>query len=84
MPGGVVLDPFTGSGSTGVAAVEQGHPFVGVEVTEHYQQVAADRLAQATPAEPGHAVLDSGVGDQVAAVLQSRTVLDRPRPYPLG
>ncbi len=30
-PGGVVLDPFAGSGSTGIAAVLEGRPFVGIE-----------------------------------------------------
>lgn len=49
-PGGVVLDPFTGSGSTGVAALSSGRDFVGVELSEHYAAVARDRLAAA--AEP--------------------------------
>ena len=35
-PGGVVLDPFMGPGTTGVAAVIEGRRFVGVEITEHY------------------------------------------------
>jgi site-specific DNA-methyltransferase (adenine-specific) len=44
VPGGVVLDPFTGSGSTGVAALQSGRPFVGVEATEHYAATARGRL----------------------------------------
>jgi site-specific DNA-methyltransferase (adenine-specific) len=39
-----VLDPFMGSGTTGVAAIKQGKHFTGIEVTEHYFQVAVDRL----------------------------------------
>jgi site-specific DNA-methyltransferase (adenine-specific) len=43
--GGTVLDPFAGSGSTGVAALQQGRSFVGVELSEHYHGIAAERLA---------------------------------------
>jgi site-specific DNA-methyltransferase (adenine-specific) len=43
-PGGVVLDPFMGSASTGVAALIEGRRFVGVEMGEHYAEVAANRL----------------------------------------
>jgi site-specific DNA-methyltransferase (adenine-specific) len=45
--GGVVLDPFAGSGTTGVAALEEGRRFVGIEDSEHYAAVARDRLAAA-------------------------------------
>ncbi len=43
-PGGLVLDPFAGSGTTGVAALNEGRKFIGVELTEHYAEVAANRL----------------------------------------
>jgi len=46
VPGGTVLDPFTGSGSTGVAALLEGRQFVGIEVTPHYWQIADTRLAE--------------------------------------
>lgn len=42
--GGTVLDPFTGSGSTGVAALREGRQFVGVELSSHYADVAERRL----------------------------------------
>lgn len=42
--GGVVLDPFTGSGSTGIAAVLEGRPFVGIEREGEYADVACARL----------------------------------------
>ncbi|WP_035800279.1 DNA-methyltransferase [Kitasatospora mediocidica] len=41
---GVVLDPFTGSGSTGVAALREGRRFVGAELSPHYADVAEQRL----------------------------------------
>lgn len=45
--GGTVLDPFAGSGTTGVAALAEGRRFIGVEITDHYAEVAANRLRQA-------------------------------------
>lgn len=42
--GGTILDPFAGSGTTGVAALIEGRQFIGVEMTEHYAKIAADRL----------------------------------------
>lgn len=50
-PGGTVLDPFAGSGSTGLAALAAGLSFVGVELTEHYAEVARQRLTE-VGAEP--------------------------------
>jgi site-specific DNA-methyltransferase (adenine-specific) len=46
-PDGLVLDPFAGSGSTGVAALTEGRSFVGIEQSEHYHRVACERLAAA-------------------------------------
>jgi len=43
-PGGIVLDPFAGSGSTGVAAVEEGFRFVGIELDPEYAKIATARL----------------------------------------
>lgn len=50
-PGGLVLDPFAGSGSTGVAAVEEGREFVGVEREAAYVETARRRLAAASDAQ---------------------------------
>lgn len=46
-PGGVVLDPFTGSGSTGKAAILEGFDFIGIELTEDYLPIIEGRLAHA-------------------------------------
>ncbi|NYI03447.1 DNA-methyltransferase [Allostreptomyces psammosilenae] len=43
-PGGTVLDPFTGSGTTGVAALREGRQFIGVELSDHYATIAEARL----------------------------------------
>ncbi|PYC83437.1 DNA methylase [Streptomyces tateyamensis] len=45
--GGTVLDPFAGSGTTGVAALTEGRNFVGCEITPHYAAIARPRLAEA-------------------------------------
>lgn len=39
-----ILDPFMGSGTTGLAAINQGKQFVGIETSPHYFKVAVDRL----------------------------------------
>ena len=46
--GGVVLDPFFGSGTTGLAAQEQFKHWVGIELNPEYIEIANRRLAQKT------------------------------------
>lgn len=48
-----ILDPFMGSGSTGVAALLEGRSFVGIERHEPYFEVACRRLRQVTGEAPG-------------------------------
>jgi site-specific DNA-methyltransferase (adenine-specific) len=43
-PGGVVLDPFMGSGTTGEASIKSGHSFVGFENNPEYFEIAKHRL----------------------------------------
>lgn len=45
---GVILDPFLGSGSTGVAALRENLLFVGIEREEAYCEIAARRLEAET------------------------------------
>ena len=46
-PGGTVLDPFMGSGSTGVAAQAEGMRFIGIEQDQTYFDIANHRLKKA-------------------------------------
>jgi hypothetical protein len=46
-PGGTVLDPFAGSGSTGVACVHEGMDFIGCEQDESYLNIARSRINHA-------------------------------------
>ena len=44
-PGGIVLDPFAGSGSTGKGAVLEGFRFIGIEREAEYVEIARARIA---------------------------------------
>lgn len=46
-PGGLILDPFAGSGSTGVAALLEGRSFLGIEREAGYVEAARGRLSTA-------------------------------------
>jgi site-specific DNA-methyltransferase (adenine-specific)/modification methylase len=48
-PGTVVVDPYMGSGTTGVAAVQLGLPFIGCEIDPTHFATARRRIAAATP-----------------------------------
>ncbi|MPS42741.1 MAG: site-specific DNA-methyltransferase [Stenotrophomonas sp.] len=50
--GGLVLDPFMGSGSTGKAAVLEGFQFVGIELDASYAAIAQARIRAAQPGLP--------------------------------
>ena len=45
--GDTILDPFMGSGTTGVAAVQLGRRFIGIEIDEKYFKIAEQRIAEA-------------------------------------
>jgi site-specific DNA-methyltransferase (adenine-specific) len=48
-PNGLILDPFCGSGSTGVAAVAEGFRFIGIEQDAEYVAIAERRIANVAP-----------------------------------
>jgi len=43
-PTGTILDPFMGSGSTGVAALREGFKFIGIELNAEYAEIAQKRI----------------------------------------
>jgi site-specific DNA-methyltransferase (cytosine-N4-specific) len=43
-PGGVVLDPFSGAGTTLIAARQLGHPAIGIDLRADYHHLALERL----------------------------------------
>jgi site-specific DNA-methyltransferase (adenine-specific) len=51
-PGDLVLDPFTGSGTTGVVCVETGRRFHGIELRAEYAEKARRRIDQAIHNQP--------------------------------
>lgn len=63
-PGGLVIDPFTGSGTTGVACVLEGRRFAGCESVAAHHETAVERLAVARGQAVPH-------GDQFALDLDN-------------
>ena len=60
LPGDTVIDPFMGSGTTGVACVQTGRNFIGIEIDRGYYEIAERRIAEAQaqmrlPLEPAYA-----------------------------
>ena len=45
--GDTILDPFMGSGTTGVACVQTGRRFIGIEISEQYFNIAVERIRKA-------------------------------------
>jgi DNA modification methylase len=58
-PGDLVLDPFMGVGSTGVAAIELGRRFIGIELEETYLAAARRRIDVATDVVVADATADA-------------------------
>lgn len=47
LPGETILDPFMGSGTTGVACVQTGRNFIGIEIDPNYYAIAQKRIQEA-------------------------------------
>ena len=43
-PKGIILDPFMGSGTTGIAALKEGFDFIGIELNQEYYNIAERRI----------------------------------------
>jgi site-specific DNA-methyltransferase (cytosine-N4-specific) len=52
-PGGVVLDPFSGAATAGLAALRLGRRYVGIDVAARFHDEAITRLTPCLPAEEG-------------------------------
>jgi site-specific DNA-methyltransferase (adenine-specific) len=46
-PSGVILDPYMGAGPTGVACVNLGRAFIGIEIEQSYFDIAVKRISNA-------------------------------------
>lgn len=66
-PGGRVLDPFMGSGTTAVACARQQREFVGYEINESYCAIARERVSAAASATPA-AAADTGAAPSAPSV----------------
>jgi len=51
-PGGLILDPFAGSGTTLIAAVEEGFSVIGIEREPEYCEIIRQRMAEVQPVLP--------------------------------
>jgi hypothetical protein len=76
--GGTVLDPFTGSGSTGKAALLNGFKFIGCELTDEYLPIIEGRLSWASTNK------DKYQADKVAAVTKANKVAQNTRSKATG
>jgi len=62
--GGTVLDPFSGSGTTGMVALQEGRNYIGIDLNEDYLNLAVNRVQELpapqpdTPADDGSTVFD--------------------------
>jgi DNA modification methylase len=66
-PGGIVVDPFMGSGTGGIACHTLGNPFIGIERERKYFDIACERISRAQaqgtllPAEPEREPVQEGL-----------------------
>jgi len=69
-PGGLVLDPFTGSGSTGKGAVLEGFRFLGIELSPEYTEIARARIRHAVGHVAPEPVTEAQVPDALPGQLR--------------
>jgi site-specific DNA-methyltransferase (adenine-specific) len=78
-PGGVVLDPFCGSGSTGKAAIQEGFNFIGIDRDEHYIEIATRRIEEV--ANDNTRTDNDGSTDWPDLASEARTAISGPDGY---
>jgi len=76
--GGVVLDPFNGSGSTGVGALHERVRYVGIEMSDKYFAIASARLTDTAEATPLYEPRVPLVGVDALAVPETAEVIPLP------
>lgn len=76
-PGGIVLDPFNGSGTTGVAALAAGRRYVGIERELDYLALSQRRLSETTVTSP--AAVEQQPALQLRPAAPAATTRVRPR-----
>lgn len=69
----IILDPFAGSGSTGVAAVQMGKKFIGIELDERYFDIMCERITNAQ--RQGDLFLDGMNPDRAQIAKQQATFI---------
>jgi len=74
---GLVLDPFAGSGSTGVAALQERRRFVGIEREVEYARIARSRLEHAQRLASDGGTVDARPGSGLVSAAQSSTPRER-------
>lgn len=79
-PGGTILDPFLGSGSTGKAAVLEGFSFVGIEREAEYMPIAEARIAWAVLRMQGGIIDHEPVGEVAAPAQPANDNAPHPEP----
>ena len=65
-PGGVVLDPFLGSGTTALAALDEGFRCIGIDMTARYVEIARYRVTHR------HLLSDPAVREPTVTLAQGR------------
>jgi DNA modification methylase len=77
-PGGTICDPFLGSGSTGMAALDEGFRFIGIDLEAHYLDIARRRITRRHVLEPlpqrenGQGALPMAVLSDLASPVEKR------------
>ena len=75
-PGDIVLDPYCGAGTTGIAAFYMGRQFIGIEIDQEYVEIARRRVAIAYGVDSSDAAYDDIIDG--ADVLNRRAEGDTP------